>query len=128
MLCANYLVRAPSTYFLTVNINSDSAAPAYTGNLNQAIQGYIDSLALGEEFVVADMLAAIQMPGVILPVTVDYTYYGTDSTVASGSFTDYQPYNTVSVATAPQTGTPQPPTGLFQFVLENVNWNQITIT
>ncbi len=132
VLCANYLARAPSTYFLTVNLNSASPT-AFSGNTTAAVQGYFDTLTLGQVFSVSDMLNEIQIPGLTLPVTIDYTYYGTDGSVVTGSFQDYAPHSTVS-GTSPVVVTsftaspdPTPPQGLFQFVLSGVNTNVVVL-
>jgi len=128
VLCANYLVREPSSYFLDIILSSASPTP-YTGNPTTIAQQYISGLAIGQVFSVGDFLNMLQMQGLTLPVTINYTYYGTDGTVTTGSFSDYAPYSTtngsstpVSQFTSTPVAAPVPPTGLFQFVLNSVSY------
>jgi hypothetical protein len=127
VLCANYLIREPSTYFLDITLTSASNVP-YSGNPLTVAQNYIAGLALGQVFSVGDFLNLLQMPGLLMPVTINYTYYGTDGTEITGSFSDYAPHQTstsgtaVNVTNFTTSPDPVPPTGLFQFVLNSVSY------
>ena len=87
VICANPLIRAFNSYFLTINIGTYFQG-AISPTLLPIVQNYISSLAPGQAFIVSDLLTLLGIPQVALPVTVEYFLTKTDLTSELGTFSD----------------------------------------
>ena len=81
VLCADYLARGFNLYILTIGVTQ------YTTSSNTLVESaataYIDSLAPGQPFVVAELVASLKNAGMLdikLPLFVSYSRYTRDLT------------------------------------------------
>jgi len=87
VLCANLLVRGFNSYFLDFNFQTYSTT-GLPANLPASISTFINALQPGQALVVADLVATLGIPQLVLPTVVSYSLYKTDFTCSSGTFVD----------------------------------------
>jgi hypothetical protein len=110
VLCANYLARGFNIYILSMSITQ------YTQSSNTSVtaaaQSYLDSLAPGQPFVVAELISSLKNAGMLdikLPVSISYTRHTRDLTEI----------NTPDTGVITDVLDPNDPTSLF--ILDNIS-------
>lgn len=95
VLCADYLARGYNLYLLSVTVTGyNGPAPDSTTCAN-IVTEYLKSLAPGEVFIMADLLAKLSAGGISsiqTPLTISYKYYHRDYLLQgpkTGTITDY---------------------------------------
>lgn len=81
VICADYLARGFNLYVLTIAVTQYTQSGSSTAH--SAAQSYIDSLAPGQPFVVAELVSSLKTAGMLdikLPVSVTYSRYTKDLT------------------------------------------------
>ena len=107
VLCADLLVRAFNSYFLSFNLTSYASLLPESATIISSLNSYLTSLAPGQAFIVSDCLAVLGIPNLVLPTTVSYTLYTTQLTSSAGTFVDIL----------------EPPDTTYMFYLNSVTLN-----
>lgn len=93
VLCGDLLARGFNFYILDVKVTAYKGLAPSTGLVAQSLQAYLDRLAAGETFVVADAISQLNVDGVNgikTPLDIQFTKYTRDlGQPKTGVITDY---------------------------------------
>lgn len=95
VLCADYLARGYNLYMLTVTVTGYNGPAPDSTTCTNIVTEYLKSLAPGEVFIMADLLASLSAGGITsikTPLTITYKYYHRDYLMQgpkTGTITDY---------------------------------------